>query len=179
MPRFLFPDNSAIVSFSKANQLAVLEAYLGGKGKVVEAVSAEIKSSVAHTPNLWTLDQQVWFGDPIEISGKDKVQRIEGIRVAVFGGTKAKPREHLGESQTLFLLQEKEFKDSVWITEDRDAYRFARRQRVVARDIFGMLSDMVGSREITSEQAFQICENILEADRGLLRPPRTHRDFLL
>jgi len=177
---FLFPDNSVIVCFAQAQELEVLEQYLRGNGRVVEAVSREITRSAAHVPGLKTLDQDAWFGDPIPVVGAVNVRAVEGIRVAVFGGGKAKPLEHLGESQTLHLLRaDEDYRDSIWLTEDREAFRFAQRQHITTRDTFGILCDMVGYLDLSIERAYEIAQNILDAGEPMLHEPNSPRDFLL
>ena len=177
--QYLFPDNSVIVCFARAEELGVLEQYLRGKGRVVEAVSREISDSAGHVPSLRELDQQAWFGDPIPIDDEGGIRAVEGIRVAVFGGSKAKPREHLGESQTLHLLQTDDaYHDSIWLTEDREAYRFAQRQHITTRDTFGVLCDMVGYLDLSIDRAFEVSQRILEAGEPMLHEPASPRDFL-
>lgn len=177
---YLFPDNSVIVCFAQAKELEVLEQYLRGNGRVVEAVSREISDSAKRVPGLMKLDQDAWFGDPIPIVGDKNVRAVEGIRVAVFGGGKGKPREHLGESQTLHLLQaDKDYQDSIWLTEDREAFRFAQRQHITTRDTFGILCDMVGYLDLSIERAYEVSQKILDAGEPMLREPDSPRDFLL
>ncbi|MDR6143348.1 hypothetical protein QE375_002902 [Microbacterium foliorum] len=177
---YLFPDNSVIVCFAHAEELDVLEQYLRGNGRVVEAVSREISDSTGHVPALRGLDQQAWFGEPIPIVGAANTRVVEGIRVAVFGGGKAKPREHLGESQTLHLLKtDAHYQDSIWLTEDREAFRFAQRQHITTRDTFGILCDMVGYLDLSIERAFEIAQHILDVGEPMLRPPDSPRDFLV
>lgn len=177
--QYLFPDNSVVVCFAHADELGVLEQYLRGNGRVVEAVSREISDSAGHVPALKKLNQQDWFGEAIPIVGAG-IPAVEGIRVAVFGGGKAKPRQHLGESQTLHLLQtDSTYKDSIWLTEDREAYRFAQRQHITTRDTFGILCDMVGYLDLSIDRAFEIAQHILDAGGPMLREPASPRDFLL
>jgi hypothetical protein len=178
--QYLFPDNSVIVCFARAQELDVLEEYLRGKGRVLEAVSREIFDSTGHVPNLKNLDQQAWFGDPIPIIDVADIRAVEGIRVAVFGGGKAKPREHLGESQTLHLLRTDDaYRDSIWLTEDREAYLFAQRQHITTRDTFGILCDMVGYLDLPIDRAFDVAQRILDAGEPMLREPASPRDFLV
>ena len=178
--QFLFPDNSVVVCFARADELSVLEQYLRGKGRVVEAVSREISDSAGHVPTLKDLDQQAWFGDPIVLERAADIRAVEGIRVAVFGGGKARPREHLGESQTLHLLKAHEaYRDSAWLTEDRQAYRFAQRQHITTRDTFGILCDMVGYLDMSIDRAYEVAQRILDAGEPMLREPDSPRDFLL
>lgn len=177
---YLFPDNSVIVCFGHADELEVLEQYLRGRGRVVEAVAREITDSSAHVPALATLDQDEWFGDPIPITGEKNIRAVEGLRIAVFSGSKAKPRQHLGESQTLHLLHTDDtYKDSIWLTEDREAYNFAQRQQITTRDTFGILCEMVGYLDLDIDRAYAVAQNILDVGEPMLRPPNSPRDFLL
>jgi len=178
--QFLFPDNSVVVCFARADELGVLEQYLRGKGRVVEAVSREISDSASFVPTLVDLDQQAWFGDPIVLERAADIRAVEGIRVAVFGGGKARPREHLGESQTLHLLRTDDvYRDSAWLTEDREAYRFAQRQHITTRDTFGILCEMVGYLDMSIDRAYEVAQRILDAGEPMLREPDSPRDFLL
>lgn len=178
--QFLFPDNSVVVCFARADELGVLEQYLRGKGRVVEAVSREISDSAGFVPTLRDLDQQTWFGDPIVLERATDIRAVEGIRVAVFGGGKARPREHLGESQTLHLLRTDDvYRDSAWLTEDREAYRFAQRQHITTRDTFGILCEMVGYLDMSIDRAYEVAQRILDAGEPMLREPGSPRDFLL
>ncbi|WP_292836609.1 hypothetical protein [Microbacterium sp.] len=178
--QFLFPDTSVVVCFGRANELGVLEQYLRGKGRVVEAVSREISDCTNHVATLKHLDQQALFGEPIQLDRATDVRAVEGIRVAVFGGGKASPRQHLGESQTLHLLRTDDFyRDSAWLTEDREAYRFAQRQQITTRDTFGILCDMVGYLDLSIDRAYEVAQRILDAGEPMLRKPEAPRDFLL
>lgn len=179
MAQHLFPDNSVVVSFARADELNVLHQYLRGRGRVVEAVALEIRNSSGYIPSLAALDQIEWFGEPIPITGEKNAAAVEGIRVAVFGGARSKPREHLGESQTLHLLRsDPKYADSVWITEDREAYQFATRQRITTRDTFALLSEMVAYLDLTADRAFEVADRILDAGEPMLRKPTSPRDFI-
>lgn len=178
--QFLFPDTSVVVCFGQADELGVLERYLRGKGRVLEAVAKEISDSANHVPTLKDLDQQALFGDPIPLNRAADIRAVEGIRVAVFGGGKARPRQHLGESQTLHLLRtDDSYRASVWLTEDREAYRFAQRQHIATRDTFGILCDMVGYLDLSIDRAYEVAQRILDAGEPMLREPDSPHDFLL
>lgn len=180
MAQYLFPDTSVLISFARAGELPVLEQYLRGNGRVLEAVSREIADSIRRVPGLASVDQGAWFGEPIPLVGAANIQAVEGIRVAVFGGGKARPRQHLGESQTLHLLRtDGAYQDSIWLTEDREAYRFAQRQHILTRDNFGILCDLVGYLDLSIDRAFEIAQHILDSGEPMLHEPASPRDFLL
>lgn len=175
---YWFPDNSVIVSFSVIDRLPLLKTVLHGRGRVVEAIAAEIERSKGHTPNLYSLDIQEWFDQPIVVDDRTSQAAIERIRKDQFGGTSADYLEHLGESQTLFVMRSRpEFQSSIWITEDRQAYKFAKGQGLTAHDTFDVLHELVAMMEITADQAFDIAGQILDSDQPMLRPPSSWRDF--
>lgn len=172
-----FPDNSVIVSFAVINQLPLLKAALHGKGRAVEAVVNEIEQSAARTPNM-RMDMEEWFGVVIAVDDPTEIRKVEMIRRDQFGGTSSDHLEHLGESQTLFVIRNRpEYQSSIWITEDRQSYRFAIKQGLIARDTFDVLQDLVGMSEISPQQAYAIAQEILDADRPMMRPPKSYRDF--
>ncbi len=170
-----FPDNSVIVNFAHLRRLDLLKGYLRGHGRVTQAVSREITDSVGWVPAMRQVDQAEWFGDPIRVT--DDHGQVEGIRRHVFGGRRDEPRKHLGESETLHLIQsDPAFADAVWITEDRSAYDFAKANSIIARNTFEVLRELCAFGEITREAAFRCCEELLALDR-LFHCPDSVSDF--
>ncbi len=45
MQHYLFPDNTVFVNFAWVDQLELLRAYLGGRGRLTQAVEYEISQS--------------------------------------------------------------------------------------------------------------------------------------
>lgn len=178
MAEHWFPDNSVICNFGAVDQLSLLKGYLRGRGRVVEAVAREITQSSSWVPALLQLDQQEWFGEPIVISEEADRNAVEQMRRHQFGGTVKEPKKHLGESQTLHVIQSTGFEGSTWITDDGDAYAFGRRRQIVTKNTFEVLQALVAFGEITSDSAFELMVRMDECDRGLMYQPTSAREFL-
>ncbi|WP_434316195.1 hypothetical protein [Leifsonia sp. P73] len=172
---FWFPDTSVIVNFGHLDQLDLLRGHLRGNGKVTQAVSAEIAESANWVTPLTTIDQQEWFGEPIEVP--DDEGAIEGIRVHRFGGERSKPKQHLGESETLYVIQfVSGYSDAVWITKDKSAYQFGKTKGIVTRNTFDILCEMVAFGDISSADAFAWATRLDGMDR-LFYCPTSASDF--
>jgi hypothetical protein len=82
-----------------------------------------------------------WLDEPIEITKNSDVRKIEQIRRAVFGGTETRPLQHLGEAQTCYVIKNwPEFARSWWITDDREALRYARFQGITTRETLDLMA---------------------------------------
>jgi hypothetical protein len=144
MSLYWFPDNTVFCNFAAVSQVPLLEAVLRGRGRWVEAIAAEVEASARYLPDLRLVCAGGWLGDPIEITELEDIREIDRIRRAVFGGTDAEPTKHLGEAQTCHvLLNRTEFSGSFWITDDRDAAEYARRQGITTRDTMDLVSEAV------------------------------------
>ncbi|MHC2187097.1 hypothetical protein ACVLV4_002764 [Rathayibacter agropyri] len=178
MPAHFFPDTSVLCNFAAVDQLRLLETYLSARGRVVEAVAREIMQSTRFVSNLRQIDLSQWFGDEIRIDAPMDVRAVEQTRVARFGGRKDEPTKHLGESQTLHVIGNfAGYSDSVWLTEDRSAYRLARRRGIVTKHTCEILQALVAQSEMTSTDAYETAIGILDRDRPLLVQPDSARYF--
>ena len=173
-----FPDNSVIINFAVVDRLDLLRSCLHGQGRVVEAVHYEIGQSQSRVPHLHKLDREDWFGAPIRIEDAHEQRAVESMRKNRFGGEDRKPREHLGESQTLHVLRtDPAYAGSVWITEDRGAFRVAQAMGLIARDTRALLEELVAFGELSAQAAFEIAVQMDQADRPLMRMPTAVRDL--
>lgn len=178
MADFLLPDNTELCNFAAVDQMPLLRGFLGQRGRVTQAVAREIRQSAQKLAALRSLDMEEWFGGAIAIQDADESRRVDNIRTQVFGGTTRKPTQHLGESQSLFLiLNRSEFSGSTWITDDGEAFRYAKRKGIVTLHTRGILEALVARGELSAQSAFEMCERMQDRDRPLLDPPSSPRDF--
>lgn len=127
MSEVLFLDNTVLCNFAAVDRLDLLRSALNGRGRWTEAVAYEAAMSSRVLPTLASVAIDGWLGEPIEITSESDIQRIDQVRRAVFGGTDEKPLKHLGESQTCFVILEWDtFAGSWWVSDDREALRYAR-----------------------------------------------------
>lgn len=178
MTEFLFPDNTVLCNFAAVDRLDLLKSILDGRGRWTEAVAYEATRSAVVLPGLRTLATEGWLGEAIEITDESEIQQINRIRRAVFGGTDDQPLKHLGEAQTCFVIQEwPEFAGSWWISDDREALRYARFRGITTRETVHLVSIAVVDGHIQAREGFNLMRRMAYQDR-YLRLPGSAADLL-
>lgn len=178
MTEFLFPDNTVLCNFAAVDRLDLLKSVLGGRGRWTTAVAYEAARSAQALPALTGIARDGWLGEPMEITVKADTQRVNRVRRAVFGGTDDEPLKHLGEAETCFVILEwGELAGSWWISDDREALRYARFQGVATRETIDLVRIAVAYGDIAGRKAFDLMRQM--ADRGRhLRLPSSAADLL-
>lgn len=177
MSNFLFPDNTVLCNFAAVERLDLLKSILAGNGRWTEAVAYEASRSARVLPALDELINSGWLGDAIEIDAESDAQQINRIRRAVFGGTADQPLKHLGEAQTCFVIKNwGEFAGSWWISDDREALRYARMQGITTRETIDLVSIAVVNGDIGAKDAFGLMQQMASEGRAL-RLPRSAADL--
>lgn len=173
-----FPDNTVLCNFAAIDQLAVLRDWLGDRGRWSEAVAAEAAKSAGHLPSLVQVENEGWLGQPISVTDQSSIIQIEGIRRHVFGGERTRPLQHLGEAQTLWLLQNvEEFAGAAWVSDDQDSLIFARQQGVRALDTCDVMRHLVADGDLTAPSAFAFLEAMAASGRDGVRLPSHAKDL--
>lgn len=171
MTEFLFPDNTVLCNFAAVHRLDLLSSVLNGRGRWTEAVAYEASRSARVLPDLGPFVASGCLGEPIEIDDTSEIQRINTIRRAVFGGTDRKPLKHLGEAQTCFLiLHWNEFAGSWWISDDREAVRYARLQGITTRETIDLVRIAVAKGVIDVQEGFNLLQKMADEGRHLALP---------
>ena len=177
MTTFLFPDNTVLCNFAAVERLDLLAAVLNGRGRWTAAVAFEASRSARVLPSLARVAVEGWLDEPIEITADPDVQRVNRVRRAVFGGTDDAPLQHLGEAETCFVIKEwAQFAGSWWISDDRDALRYARFQGITTYETVDLMSMAVANYDVTAKQGFDVLTQMGEKGRSL-RLPRTAADL--
>lgn len=171
MTDFLFPDNTVLCNFATVERLDLLKSVLAGNGCWTEAVAYEAGRSARVLPALDELIDAGWLGDAIEIDGDADARQINRIRRSVFGGTDDQPLKHLGEAQTCFVIKNwSEFAGSWWISDDREALRYARMQGITTRETIDLVSIAVVNGDIGAKDAFGLMQRMADQGRALRLP---------
>lgn len=177
MSVFLFPDNTVLCNFAAVNRLDLLQAVLNGRGRWTATVAYEAGRSALFLPALAGIATEGWLEEPIEITAEPDVQRVNRVRRAVFGGTDDEPLKHLGEAETCFVIKEwTAFAGSWWISDDREALRYARFQGITTYETIDLMSMAVVSGDISARRAFDVMILMCEKGRSL-RLPRSASDL--
>lgn len=167
----LFPDNTVLCNFAAVHRLTLLQDFLRGRGRWVEAIAAEANRSTQLLPDLAGVAR--WMGEPIEITEESDIARVEVIRRDVFGGASTDPLKHLGEAQTCFLLKEKpQWRGACWVSDDVDALTFARRQGLVVRETIDVVMVIIQDGDLSVQEGWELMQEMIDHDRGLRMPGR-------
>ena len=178
MTEFLFPDNTVLCNFATVDSLDLLKSVLDGRGRWTEAVAYEATRSASVLPSLRSLPTDGWLGEAIEITDEAEIRQIDRVRRAVFGGTDDKPLKHLGEAQTCFVILEwPEFAGSWWISDDREAVRYARFQGITTRESIDLVSIAAIDGRIQPREGFDLMRRMVDQGRHL-RLPNSAADLL-
>lgn len=179
MSTWWFPDNTVLCNFAIIERIDVLEKTLNGNGRWCEAVAYEASQS-AKIPGLQSLHRVAeggWLDEPIEID-QDGARRVEVIRIGVFGGSSARPLQHLGEAQTLFLLDNDErFRMAYWLTDDRSAYDYAAKRQMLARTTVDILRAAIANGDLQPNDGYSMLRSMQLAGRYVHKMPGTPADL--
>ena len=171
MTPFLFPDNTVLCNFAAVDRLDLLKAVLDGRGRWAEAVAYEASRSAAKLPALRRFARSGWLGKAIEVSDESDVRQVEQIRRAVFGGTEARPLQHLGEAQTCYVIKNwAAFAGSWWISDDKEALRYARFQGITTRETIDLVNMAVVNGDVAARGAYDLMLGMADSGRGLRLP---------
>lgn len=164
----VFPDTTVLCNFAAVGRLDLLETMLRGRGHWTEAVHAEVQKSRGHLSGLRSALEGVWLGEPIEVTGDGDIAQVERVRRAVFGGRSERPLQHLGEAQTChLLLTDESFRGAWWVSDDRQALRYARGRGITTMETMDLLRHAVADYDVTAEQAHRLLEQMEQAGRHL------------
>ncbi|MGW4562448.1 hypothetical protein ACWEN3_08610 [Streptomyces sp. NPDC004561] len=179
MTLWWFPDNTVLCNFAAADALGLLRAVLDGRGRWTEAVAYEAHRSAqcAHA-RLADVSADGWLGDPLVIDDDTEADIVERVRRAAFGGAPGAPRQHLGEAQTLHVIQNwPEFKGSYWLRDDRAACDLARRKGITTWQTKDVLAYGCSMGDITHTKAYRLLQRMRAAGEHV-EIPASARDLL-
>lgn len=177
MTQLLFPDNTVLCNFAAVNRLDLLKSVLNGRGRWTGAVAYEASRSATVLPDLHQVASEGWLGDAIEVTDEADIQQINRIRRAVFGGVDDKPLQHLGEAETCYVIEHwPEFVGSWWISDDREALKFARFRGITTRETVDLVSMAVLDGALAAREGFELLQTMSQRGRGL-RLPATPADL--
>lgn len=177
MTQFLFPDNTVLCNFAVVNRLDLLNSVLDGRGRWTGAVAYEASRSATVLPDLHRVASEGWLGETIEVTDEADIQQINRIRRAVFGGTDDNPLQHLGEAETCHVIEHwPEFAGSWWISDDREALRFARFRGITTWETIDLVAMAVLNGGLAVREGFELLQTMSQKGRGL-RLPATPADL--
>lgn len=174
-----FPDNTVLCNFAAVDRLSLLEKVLDGRGRWTQAVAAEAEQSTRYWPRLSQVTAGGWLGEPIEIDDPAETVLVDRIRRVVFAGSPSRPLQHLGEAETLVVIEHRGgFASSVWITDDGEAGHYARRKGICVKDTVDMMREAVVGGLVMADDGHRLLLCMEQAGRHLRGIPRGAGDLL-
>ena len=171
MTTYWFPDNTVLCNFAAIDRLPLLRAILSGRGRWVEAIAYEARSSSRTYPKLSRIRRDGWLGEPITLDSDYELAEVENLRRYVFRGRPSQPLKHLGEAQTCYVIKHRpEFQDSHWITDDRDALEYATRQGITSLDTCDLIDEGIIARHVTRDEGHGLLRKMVDAGRHVRLP---------
>ncbi|QKW09382.1 hypothetical protein HUT18_26335 [Streptomyces sp. NA04227] len=174
-----FPDNTVLCNFAAVSRLRLLEKILDGRGRWTEAVAAEAANSARYLPELGILSDESWLGEPLVVDDPAELVLVDRLRRAVFGGRPNRPLQHLGEAETLVVIENREgYEGALWITDDGEAGRYARRRGIDVLDTVGLMRLAVADSLVPCDEAHGLLRGMQRAGRFLRGVPARPADLL-
>jgi len=177
MASLWFPDTTVLRNFGEIDRLDLLRDDLKSRGRWTAAIAYEVGCQVKAVPAFDTLLSENWLGEPIETNDSDAIG-VERLRIAVFGGTSHDTKKHLGEAETCYVIQNrKDFTESIWLTDDRDAYDYAKRQHLITWSTRTIIERLIADGSLTINEGFTILEDMTKLGRQVLNMPNRAEDL--
>jgi hypothetical protein len=165
-------DANTLENFAVVDRLDLLQICYGDRAGWAEAVQFEIRMGVQSEVRLHRILSQSWLGEPIPVEGVAAILAVELIRRGVGGVVASRPTPHLGEAQTVFLL-ETSYHGGIFITGDRPAAHFARRRKIRTLDSAQVLNECFQMGKIGCPEAYELLGAMANENRGV-RVPEHH-----
>ncbi|MFF9214261.1 MULTISPECIES: hypothetical protein [unclassified Streptomyces] len=170
MTSWWFPDNTVLCNFACVGALDLLQSILAGRGRWAQAVAFEAGRSARVYPSLARVETDGWLGEPLEIHD-DEAGVVERVRVAAFGGSASEPLQHLGEAQTLHIIQRwPGYRESFWLSDDRAARDHARRLGITTLETRDVLAWGCSMGEVSHTEAYKLLQQMRDAGQHLSIP---------
>ncbi|MGH8527029.1 MAG: hypothetical protein ACREXY_23340 [Gammaproteobacteria bacterium] len=169
----VFFDANTLINFAVIDRLDILGRRYEGCAAWTDGVQFEVKRGVQSDRRIQRVLDVPWLGSPVEIEGVADLTRVELLR-ACLSGSSSRPTKHLGEAQTIFLL-ETSYESSIFITDDRPAADFARRRGLSVMDSVDVLRECYWKGEVGCPEAYDLLVEISHQGRGV-RVPTHHSD---
>lgn len=150
----------------------LIRAALGSNARWVSAVAFEARRSAPHVSALDYTTCRNWLGDTIDVDEPSDIDAVETLRLAL-GGTRRKPLQHLGEAQSLHVIQTRPDLDgAIFVSDDSSAVDLARRNGIPVWTTRHILRTCYDTGHIGCPDAYDLLRDLREIhDRGVRVPP--------
>lgn len=171
-------DACSLQNFSVVGALPILEARFGGRAGWTEGVRYEIRRGLPAEAKLQDVLnlENTWLGPAHRLDQPGDDEAVDLIRRGL-GGTRSTPLQHLGEAESIRLLERTAATDRVFVTDDGPAADFARHRpsRIRVLDAAEVLAEAHAFGEIGCPAAYNVVKAMWHYPREV-RLPSHHRE---
>lgn len=97
----------------------------------------------------------------------------------VFGADPRRPLQHLGEAETLVVIEYRpQYAGSVWVTDDSEAGRYAARRGITVRDTVDIMRIAVVDGLLAAAEGHRLLLAMTATDRHVRGIPSRPEDLL-
>lgn len=175
MPGHLF-DATTLQNFAVVGRLDLLENLYGYRPPHwTQVIQSELTDglNLAGLRHLHDVLTATWLGAPLEPTTKQDRKEIEALHVGLNDGRRP-PIEHAGEAESIYFCQEL---DAAFVTDDRGAGAFAKMRGVQVIDTIDILQTLQTDGTLTCDQAWDLLESMMNADRVIRRNRMTKAEL--
>lgn len=175
----IFPDNTVLINFAYCDAMDLLERIVAGRGSWTASVASECrdKAVALELPSM-NVAHRI-FGDPL---WPDPAEHILQTRIHQdhFRNPGDGPRKHLGESETLAIIENRQVDHAVFVTDDAGVAARARTCGIRVRCIttWDLIRFGVRAKYMTEDVALQMRERLMHRNRVHLAHVREQGEFL-
>ena len=171
---FVVADTCSFLNFAVVHRIDLLLDLYGARITCVEAVHREVLDLSATRPEILDMVASPWLDDPITFVDQTDIAAIERLRRTVLGGRASRPRQHLGEAQSIHaVLAVPSLAGAILLTDDLTAADYARRRRLRVLDSAEVLSEAYEQDLVGCPEAYEILL-AMRAEQRWVRVPATH-----
>ena len=154
-------------NFAIIKRMDMLGLLIGQRGRWSATVAKECRDG-ASSPGLENMAAaDAIFGDLLYPLGAERVDiAVLRDKMAEQGDA---PNKHLGEAETLVIMQRQEFQSSFFVTDDLGARREAKRVGITSFTTWDILRLLVRGRRLDLADFHVDAEMLIKMNRG--RPP--------
>ncbi|MDU1123271.1 MAG: hypothetical protein E6Z13_04295 [Dermabacter sp.] len=173
--RKIFPDATVAVTFACVGRMDLLISWLRNRGAQCEGIEKELRDWECTFDSVAQLREAL--GTPIELTTDEELKALK-VRVSVFGGTSAKPKQHLGEAMTLTLLERVDFAGATWVSDDRESREYASFQGIRSIDTVEILKETIADGDLSLDEGWSLWNEMHQHLKASCAAPTSKNDLL-
>ncbi|WP_192115604.1 hypothetical protein [Mycobacteroides abscessus] len=146
-------DNTTLVSFALIGHLSALPAILNGCGRVCATVEGEAQRHAAFNSADARLQPLSAVGQLLQVETANTEEMVHTQKLRrLLARPGDGPTKHLGEAETLAIIEHRYYSSAVIVTDDDSATRLAKSLGIAFATTLGLLQQSYNSQILTDQQ---------------------------